>query len=140
MPDVEQLQVDEDTPLKLPKQPTGVRYLNSTDYNTRITVTQPNTGNAADGTPMPEVAVASPWANVTEWRGKQDAKDQTLQAVSSYKIVIRWPQTWSMDGGMNILVRGQRHNIDSFSDCDGNRQELHIWTWVGDSTVNGGNG
>jgi SPP1 family predicted phage head-tail adaptor len=122
--------------MKLPKQPYGTRYLGSTDYNTKITVTQPNNGNAADGTPLPEVAVANPWANVSMWRGKQEDKNQTLQAVSSYKIIIRYPQTWAIDGGMNILVRGQRHNIESFSDPDGNRQELHIWTWCGDDTVN----
>lgn len=122
--------------MKLPKQAWGTRYNGSTDYNTQITFTQPNRGNAADGTPLPEVAVATTWANVSQWRGKQNEKAQTLQAVSSYKIVIRYPQTWSVDTGMNILVRGQRHNIESFSDPDGNRQELHIWSWVGDDTVN----
>ena len=121
--------------MKLPKQPTGVRYSGSTDYNTRITITQPNAGNAADGTPLPETVVACTWANVAEWRGKQDDKKETLQAVSSYKIVIPYPKTYSLDTGMNILVRSQRHNIDSFSDPDGNRVELHLWTWVGDDTV-----
>jgi SPP1 family predicted phage head-tail adaptor len=80
--------------------------------------------------------VATPWANVAQWRGKQDDKTQTVQAVSSYKIIIRYPQTWSMDTGMQIFVRGQQHNIESYSDPDGNRRELHIWTWVGDDTVN----
>ncbi len=123
--------------MKLPKQPWGARYQGSTDFNTRITFIQPNTGNAADGTPVPEAIVATPWANVTMWRGKQEDKTQTLQAVSSYKVIIRYPQTWAVDTGMNIMVRGQRHNIESFSDPDGNQQELHIWTWVGcDDTVN----
>jgi SPP1 family predicted phage head-tail adaptor len=122
--------------MKLPKQPWGTRYCGSTDFNTSITFTQPNNGNGADGTPLPETAVATVWANVAQWRGKQEDKAQTLQAVSSYKMIIRYPQTWAVDTGMNILVRGQRHNIESYSDPDGNRQELHIWTWVGDDTVN----
>ena len=121
--------------MKLPKQPYGTRYLGSTDYNTLITVTQPLGGNAADGTPMPEVAVWTGWANVTQWRGKQEEKPQTTQAVSSYKIIIRYPMTWSIDTGMHILVRAQQHNIESFSDPDGNRNELHIWSWVGDDTI-----
>ena len=122
--------------MKLPKQPYGTRYFGSTDYNTLVTFTQPLAGNATDGTPLPEVAVATLWANVAQWRGKQEDKPQTTQAVSSYKIVVRYPQRWAVDTGMNILVRGQRHNIESFSDPDGNRQELHIWTWVGNDTVN----
>jgi SPP1 family predicted phage head-tail adaptor len=101
-----------------------------------VLVTQPHVGNAADGSPLPELAVAQPWANVSMWRGKQEDKAQTVQAVSSYKIIIRYPETWTLDSGMNILCRGQRHNIDSFSDPDGNAVELHIWTWVGDDTVN----
>ena len=122
--------------MKLPKQPWGSRYLGSTDYNTQVTFTQPNNGNGADGTPLPETAVATVWANVAQWRGKQDDKAQTLQAVSSYKLIIRWPQTWSIDAGMNILVRDLRLNVESFSDPDGNRNELHIWAWAGNPTVN----
>jgi SPP1 family predicted phage head-tail adaptor len=122
--------------MKLPKQPWGSRYLGATDYNTQITVTQPNNGNAVDGTPLPETAVATVWANVSMWRGKQTDEKQILESTSSYKIIIRYPQTWAVDTGMNILVRGQRHNIESFSDPDGNRNELHIWTWVGNDTVN----
>jgi SPP1 family predicted phage head-tail adaptor len=126
--------------LRLPKQATGVRYLGSTDYNTHITVVQPNMGNAPDGSPLPEVVIATTWASVSMWRGKEEDKPQTLQTVSSYKIVIRYPRTWSLDAGMNILVRGQTHNIDSFFDADGTRTELSIWTWVGDATANGVNG
>jgi SPP1 family predicted phage head-tail adaptor len=122
--------------MKLPKQPTGVRYLGSTDFNTQVTFTQPNNGNAADGTPMPETAVATTWASVTLWRGKQEDKPETTVAVSSYKVVIRYPKTWCVDTGMNVLVRGQRMNIDSFFDPDGTRNELHLWTWVANDTVN----
>jgi SPP1 family predicted phage head-tail adaptor len=122
--------------MRLPKQVTGVRYLGSTDYDTKVTFTQQNSGNAPDGTSLPEVAVKTVWASVAEWRGKQEDKAQTLNSVSSYKIVIRYPFTWALDCGMNILVRGQRHNIESFSDVDGNRQELHLWTYVNNDTVN----
>ncbi len=121
--------------MKLPKQPWGTRYNGSTDYNTQITFTQINNGNAPDGTPMPEVAVATVWANVSQWRAKQNEKTQALQGVSSYKVILRYPQTWSVDTGMRILVRGQQHNIESFSDPDGNRQELHVWSWVGNDSV-----
>jgi SPP1 family predicted phage head-tail adaptor len=122
--------------MKLPKQPWGTRYQGSTDYNTQITFIQPNNGNGADGAPLPATTVATTWANVAQWRGKQEDKTQTLQAVSSYKMIIRYPQTWSIDSGMNIFVREQQHNIESYSDPDGNQNELHIWTWVGDDTVN----
>lgn len=122
--------------MKLPKNPWGNRYLSSTDYNTQVTFTQPNNGNAVDGTPLPEVAVATVWANVIEYRSKQVDKPQTLQGQASYKIIIRYPKTWAIDTGMNILVRSQRHNIESILDPDGNRHELSIWTWVGDDTVN----
>lgn len=121
--------------MKLPKQAWGTRYNGSTDYNTSITVVQPNAGNAADGTPMPETTIATTWAKVVMWRGKQEDKSSSLEAVSSYQIVIRYPKTWNVDTGMNILVRGQRHNIDSFSDVDGTQTELQIWTWVGSDTV-----
>ncbi len=121
--------------MKLPKQPWGTRYNGSTDYNTQVSFTQPNRGNAADGTPLPEVVVATTWAKVVMWRGKQEDKASTLESVSSYQIVICYPKTWNLDTGMNILVRGQRHNIESFSDPDGTRNELQIWTWVGSDTV-----
>jgi SPP1 family predicted phage head-tail adaptor len=123
--------------MKLPKQPNGVRYLGASDFNSYITITQPNSGNAVDGTPLPETTVApNIHANINQWRGKQEQKTDALQAQSSYKIIIRYPQTYTLDTGMNILVRGQRHNIESFSDPDGQRVELHIWTWVGNDTVN----
>ena len=121
--------------MKLPKQPCGSRYLGSTEYTAQITFTQPNNGNGADGTPLPETAVATTWAAIAQWRGKQEDKSQTLQAVSSYKIIIRYPKTWSVDTGMNILNRGQRMNIESFSDPDGERNELHLWVWAGNDTV-----
>lgn len=122
--------------MKLPKQATGVRYLGSTDYNTRIQFRQPNNGNAADGTPLAATNIACVWANVALWRGKQNEKPQLLQGSSSYKITIRYPRAFAVDTGMQILVRGQLHNIESFSDLDGTRTELTIWTWVGNDKTN----
>jgi SPP1 family predicted phage head-tail adaptor len=122
--------------MKLPKQACGSRYLGSTEYTEQVTFTQPSNGNGVDGTPLPETAVATVWANVSMWRGKQEDKTQTLQAVSSYKVIIRAPKTWSLDTGMNLLCRGQRMNLESFSDPDGSRVETHLWCWVGDDTIN----
>ena len=121
--------------MKLPKQPSGVRYLSSTDYTTRITIIQPNNGNALDGTQLPSSTVATVWANVAQWRGKQQDKDQTLQGISSYKVIIRYPRTFSMDSGMMILFNNRQLNIESFADPDGQKTELHIWTWEGDATT-----
>lgn len=121
--------------MKLPKQPTGVRYLGSTDYNTRITFQQPNAGQVADGTPNAPTTVKSVWANVAQWRGKETDKTEDRVGISSYKIILRYPRTYSLDSGMQILVRSQLHNIESFSDPDDQRVELHVWTSVaGDVT------
>jgi head-tail adaptor len=118
--------------MKLPKQATGVRYLNSTDYNTDIYIVQPNMGNAADGTPLPEAVVYETYANIALWRGKQVEKDQLLQGQASYKITIRYPEDFlALDTGMIIVHGNQRHNIDSFLDPDGTRTELLFYTWVG---------
>ena len=121
--------------MRLPKTPSGTRYAGSTDRNTRITITQPNAGNSADGTPLGEQTVASVWASVSEWRGKQQDKAQTQQAQSSYRIVMGYPQTYSLDTGMLIHFGNHLLNIDSFSDPDGNNVELHIWAWEGNPTV-----
>lgn len=131
MQDAEPIQVVAGAAMKLPKQATGVRYLNSTDYNVQITFIQPNMGNQADGTPLPPAAIATVWANVALWRGKQVLKSEIQQSQSSYKMSCRYPRTFNIDTGMTILVRNQTHNIESFSDLDGTRNELTIWTWVG---------
>ena len=122
--------------MKLPKSVYGTRYNSATELNTQVTFTQPSNGQAVDGTPLPETAVATTWANVAMWRGKQDDKKETIESIASYKIIIRYPQTWALDSGMNILVRGQRHIIDAFNDPDGNRVELHIFTYTVNDTVN----
>lgn len=120
----------------LPKRlSTGVRYMSASQRNTPITITQPNTGQATNGTPNPETIVATTWANVAQWRNREVDKTQTRSAQASYKITIRYPTTYGLDGGMNILVRGQRHFIDSFSDEDGQRIQLSIWTYVENDVI-----
>lgn len=122
--------------MPLPKNPAGVRYKSSNDYNSLVTFIQPNAGQAADGTPnAPTVVRENVRANVAQWRGKEADKTDTRVAVSSYKIIIRYPKTWSVDTGMQINLRNQLHEIDSFSDPDGQQVELHIWTFVTDDTV-----
>jgi SPP1 family predicted phage head-tail adaptor len=120
----------------LPKTPAGVRYASSNDFNCYITVINPNNGQAADGTPnAPATVKQNVYAKVEQWRGKETDKTDTRVAVSSYKMVIPYPKTWSLDTGMQIMLRGQLHNIESFSDPDGQRVELHIWTFVTNDTV-----
>lgn len=97
----------------------------------------PNSGQAVDGTPNAAVTVAQNiHANVSPWRSKEIDKAQTRVGYSSYKIVIRHPKgLYAVDGGMQLLVRSQLHNIDSFYDPDGQQVELHIYTFVTDDTV-----
>lgn len=121
--------------MKLPKNPSGVRYLGSTDYNTRVTFQNPNAGQAADGTPNLPTVVKKVWANISEWRGKETDKTQERVGVSSYKIVIQYPKTWSVETGMQILVRNQLHNIESHSDPDGQQIELHLWSYTTDDVA-----
>ena len=122
--------------MTLPKNPAGVRYASSNDFNCYITVINPNAGQAANGTPnAPTVVRQNVHAKVEQWRGKETDKEQSRVAISSYKIVIWYPKTWSLDTGMQIKLRNQLHNIESFSDPDGQRVQLHIWTFVTDDTV-----
>lgn len=122
--------------MNLPKTPAGVWYTNSNEYNSRVTFLQPNAGAESDGTPKaPTTVKSNVWAKVAQWRGKEADKTDTRVAISSYKMVIRYPN-FHIDTGMQIMLRGQLHNIDSFSDPDGQRVELHIWTFVTDDTVN----
>lgn len=128
------LPIDEDSPMRLPKTPSGTRYFGGTDFDTKITIIQPNTGNAIDGTPLPPATVACVWANVAQWRGKQSDKKQTLQAQSSYKVVIPTP-SFVLDTGMLISFGSHILNIESISDPDGQGVEAHIWAWEGDATA-----
>jgi SPP1 family predicted phage head-tail adaptor len=122
--------------MAIPKRfSTGVQYLSASAFNTRITFMQPNSGQAADGTPNPPTVVACTHANMAQWRGKETDKQETRVATSSYKFIVRYPKTYSVDAGMNIMVRNQLHEIESFSDPDGQRIELHIWTFVQNDTA-----
>lgn len=122
--------------MSLPKKlSTNVRYLPASAFNSYVTFLQPNAGQATNGTPnAPTVVVSGIHANVAQWRGKEVLKTEDRVAFSSYKIVVRYPKTYSVDTGMQIqIVRGgvtQVHNIESFSDPDGQQVELHIWTTV----------
>jgi SPP1 family predicted phage head-tail adaptor len=123
--------------MKRSKSPaTDVRYLTSSAFNSYISVQNTNAGQAADGTPnVPTVVASNVHASISPWRSKEVDKQQTRDALSSYKIVIRYPKTWNIDTGCQILVRGQVHNIDSFYDPDGQRVELHIYTFVTNDAV-----
>jgi head-tail adaptor len=123
--------------MKRPKNPsTDTRYLPSSAFNSYITVQNPNAGQGADGTPNAPVVVAqNVHANVAPWRGKEVDKSETRVGISSYKIIVRYPTNWSIDTGCQLLVRGQLHDIDSFYDPDGQRVELHIYTFVTDDEV-----
>ena len=120
----------------LPKRlSTGVRYLNASQYNTPVTITDPNAGQAADGTPLAEVVIATTHANISRWRDREADKAQARSSQGYYKIVIRYHKTYSLHTGMNILVRNQRHLIDGFLDEDGQMIQLSISTWVENDTV-----
>ena len=117
---------------------TDFRYLPSSAYNAYVTIQNPNAGQAGDGTPNAPIVVAqNVHANVSLWRGKEVDKGETRVGTSSYKIVIRYPKTYSIDTGCQLLLRSQLHNIDSFLDPDGQRVELHLYTFVtNDAVVN----
>jgi SPP1 family predicted phage head-tail adaptor len=128
--------------MSLPKKAsTGIKYLSASAFNSYITIQNPNAGQASDGTPNAPTTVAQNiHANVSPWRSRELDKQQDRVGLSSYKIVVRYPKTYSIDGGMQILVRSQLHNIDSFYDPDGQQVELHIWTFVTDDVVTAGTG
>lgn len=123
--------------MKRPKNPsTDTRYLSSSAFNSKITIQNPNAGQAADGAPNAPIVVATNVnASVSPWRGKEVDKSEIRVGISSYKIVIRYPKTYNIDTGCQILVKNQLHNIDSFYDPDGQRVELHIYTFVTDDSV-----
>jgi head-tail adaptor len=127
--------------MSLPKKmSSGVRYLPSSAFNCYITFINPNAGQAIDGTPLSATTVMATHANVAQWRGKEADKSQDRVGLSSYKMIIRYPKTYSIDTGMQIQFRSQLHNIESFSDPDGQQVELHIWTFCTDDTVVAGTG
>jgi head-tail adaptor len=128
--------------MSLPKRvSTGTKYLSSSQFNSYITITNPNAGQAADGTPnAPTIVACNIHANISPWRSKEVDKEQARVGLSSYKLIIRYPKTYSIDGGMQIQLRSQLHNIDSFYDPDGQQVELHIYTFVTQDAVTAGTG
>jgi SPP1 family predicted phage head-tail adaptor len=123
--------------MSLPKKASSnVRYLPSSAFNCYVTILNPDAGQAGDGTPNAATVVAqNVHANVTQWRGKEVDKSQDRVGISSYKIIIRYPKTYLIDTGMQFVLRDQLHNIESFSDPDGQKVELHIWTFVTQDTA-----
>lgn len=118
--------------MSLPKKlSTGVRYLSSSAFNCSISFTDPNQGQATDGSPnAPVTVMQNVHANVSPWRGKEVDKPEERLGQSSYKIVIRHPKNYTVNTGMQIQLRNQLHEIESVYDPDGQQVELHIWTWV----------
>jgi SPP1 family predicted phage head-tail adaptor len=117
------------------KNPSGVRYKTAPDYNTYVTFLQPNAGQAPDGTPNdPSVVKANVHANVAQWRGTERDKSDSRTAMSSYKIIIRYPKTYTIDSGMTIQFGSRLLNIESMSDPDGRQIEFHIWAWEENAT------
>ena len=122
--------------MALPRKLSGQKYLPNSAFNCFISFVNPNTGQSAAGTPnAPTTVVQNIHANVSPWRSKEIDKNQTRVGQSSYKIVVRYPKTYTVDTGMQIMLRNQVHNIDSMYDPDGQQVELHIFTFVNDDTV-----
>lgn len=126
--------------MRLPKQPSDVRYLSSDAFNCYVDFIDPNAGQAADGTPNPPLTVASGvHANVAQWRSKEVDKPQTRIGQFSYKVTIRFPRTFSVNAGMQLLLTraGSIHvfNIEGVSDPDMQGVELHIWCWTNNDAV-----
>lgn len=128
--------------MSLPKKlSTNVRYLSSSAYNCYVKLVDPNQGQASDGTPNPALTVATGvHANVSPWRSKEIDKSQQRLGQSSFKVVIRYPQTFSVNTGMQVWLHGQMMEIESIYDPDGQQHELHIWAWQNDSTATAGKG
>jgi head-tail adaptor len=121
------------------KSSTGVRYLGASAFNSYITILNPNAGAATDGTQnAPTVVAQNIHANISPWRSKEVDKPQTRVGQSSFKIVVRFPKTYSLDAGMRIqLTRAgvtTLYEIESWYDPDGQGVEAHIWVWATDQT------
>lgn len=120
--------------MSLPKKLSGVRYLSSASYNCYISILNPNSGAVSDGTPNAPTTVASGiHANVSPWRSKEVDKAEIRVGQSSFKIVIRYPKTFTVDTGMQVqLTRAGNttlYNVESAYDPDMQGVELHLWVW-----------
>lgn len=124
--------------MSLPKKlSTNVRYKPSGAFNSYVTIIQPDAGQDNTGAPIGATTVAQTWASISMWRGKEEDKAQERVAITSYKVVLRYPTTYTIDTGMQIQHGGQLHNIESMADPDGRRVELWLYTWVSDDQVAG---
>lgn len=123
--------------MSLPKQiSTGIRYLSSSAFNCLVDILNPNSGQAGDGTPNAPITVARHiHANISPWRTKEVDKPQQRIGQSSFKVVIRYPKTFSVNAGMQIRHHGQLMEVESIYDPDGQRVELHIFVWVNNATA-----
>jgi SPP1 family predicted phage head-tail adaptor len=122
--------------MSLPKKlSTNVRYLPSSAFNSYMTFIDPNAGQDIDGTPNPPTIVAQNiHANVAQWKGKETDKTDQRVGISSYKVIIHYPKTYSVNSGMQILLRNRTLNIESLSDPDMQQVELHLWVWEDNAT------
>lgn len=111
------------------KLSTGVRYKDASEFNSLITFMQA-AGAETDGTPNAPVAVWTTWANIAMWRAKESDKPQQRNAVSSFKITIRYSTMFVPTSDMTIFYHGQTYNIESVSDIDGQKVQLELWTWI----------
>ena len=113
-----------------PKNTRGISYKTATDYNCRIAFAQA-VGAETDGTLNAPILVKSGvWANIAMWRGKEDDKAQQRNAVSSFKITIRYDKNVAPTSDIRIWYHGDTYNIESVSDIDGRRVQLEMWCWI----------
>ncbi len=125
--------------MSLPKRfGTGNRYLGSSAYNCKLDFYETNTGQTAGVPNDPAVVATNVHANVTPWRSKEIDKDQTRIGQSSFKAVIHFPQTYTVNTGMQIVWNGNTGEIDSIYDPDGQGVELHIYFWINDAVLGNG--
>jgi SPP1 family predicted phage head-tail adaptor len=115
------------------KLSTGVRYKDASEFNSLITF-MGATGAEPDGTFNASAALWTTWANIAMWRGKESDQPQQRNAVSSFKITIRYSTSFVPTADMTISYHGQTYNIESVSDIDGQQVQLELWCWVENGT------
>jgi SPP1 family predicted phage head-tail adaptor len=108
---------------------TGTRYMSASGFNSLITFMDA-VGAQPDGTFNTSVALWTTWANIAMWRGKESEQPQQRNAVSSFKITMRYSESFVPTSDMTILYHGQTYNIESVSDIDGQHVQLELWCWI----------
>jgi len=127
--------------MSLPKRfTTGNRYLGSSAFNSFVDFIDPNQGQASDGTPNAAVTVVRHVpANISPGSGIRGAKEvdkpQERIGQSLYKIIVHFPQNYTLDTGMQIQLNSQIMQVESFYDPDGQQVELHIFAWQDNATA-----